>query len=113
MPEMPNVGEAASESARNTAGNSASSQVSRAAGRFGGLAGGALGGLGRRKKQESQPHAPTPSQDQAQAQPQKTPALMEVTVESRNFSTAAVDASQFAVPAGFKQVEHDLKKALK
>ncbi len=112
MPEMPNVGDAASESARRSAENSASSQVSRAAGRFGGLAGGALGGL-RRKKQESQPPPPPPSQDQAQAQPQKTSALMEVTVESRNFSTAAVDASQFAVPAGFKQVEHDMKKALK
>lgn len=112
MPEMPNVGDAASESARRSAENSASSQVSRAAGRFGGLAGGALGGL-RRKKQESQPPPPPPSQDQAQAQPQKTSALMEVTVESRNFSTAAVDGAQFAVPAGFKQVEHDMKKALK
>ncbi|MBE0657866.1 MAG: hypothetical protein IH602_09260 [Bryobacteraceae bacterium] len=112
MPEMPNVGEAASESARRSAENSASSQVSRAAGRFGGLAGGALGGFGRRKKQEPPPPPPQ-EQAQAQAQPQKPSALMEVTVESRNFSTAAVDGAQFSVPAGFKQVEHDMKKALK
>ena len=113
MPQMPNVGEAASESARRTAENSASSQISRAAGRFGGLAGGALGGFGRRKKQEPPPPPPQQEETQAQAQPQKTSALMEVTVESRNFSTDAIDGAQFAVPAGFKQVEHDMKKALK
>lgn len=112
MPQMPNVGEAASDSARRSAENSASSQISRATGRLGGLAGGALGGFGRRKKQEAE-QAPPPEQPPAQAQPSKPSPLMEVTVESRNFSTAAVDASQFAVPAGFKQVEHDMKKALK
>lgn len=112
MPQMPNVGEAASDSARRSAENSASSQVSRAAGRFGGLAGGALGGFGRRKKPEAE-QPPPPEQPPAQAQPAKPSPLMEVTVESRNFSTSAVDASQFAVPAGFKQVEHDMKKALK
>ncbi|MBA3975604.1 MAG: hypothetical protein C0504_15460 [Candidatus Solibacter sp.] len=112
MPQMPNVGEAASDSARRSAENSATSQISRATGRLGGLAGGALGGFGRRKKQEAEP-APTPEQPPAQAQPQKPAALMEVTVESRNFSTSAIDGAQFAVPAGFKQVEHDMKKALK
>lgn len=112
-PQMPNVGEAASESARRSAENSASSQVSRAAGRLGGLAGGALGGFGRRKKQEAEQPPPQEPQAQTPAQPQKPASLMEVTVESRNFSTAAVDTSQFAIPAGFKQVEHDMKKALK
>jgi hypothetical protein len=115
---MPNVGEAASEGARRSAENSASSQASRAAGggRFGGLAGtaagGIMGGFGRKKK----PAEPPPAdqvQTQAQTEPAKPAAMMEVTVQSRNFSSAAVDASQFNIPAECKLVEHELKKALK
>ena len=115
-PEMPNVGEAASDSARRSAENSASSQASRSAGggRFGGLAGaaagGIMGGFGRKKKPAEQPVAEQP---QTPAEPAKPAPLMEVTVQSRDFSSAPVDASMLAVPAGFKQVEHDMKKALK
>lgn len=115
MPEMPNVGDAASASARRSAGNTTTSQASRAAGggRFGGLAGaaagGIMGGLGRKKKAEEAPA----EQAQAPAEPAKPTPLMEMTVQSRDFSAAAVDASQFAIPAGFKLVEHEMKKALK
>ncbi len=113
MPEMPNVSDAASESARRSAETSAASQASRAGGgRFGGLAGaaagGIMGGFGRKKKPAEQPAA-----EQAPAEPVKPTPMMEMTVQSRDFSSAAVDASQFAIPAGFKQVEHEMKKALK
>jgi hypothetical protein len=114
---MPNVGDAASDSARRSAENSASSQASRASGgRFGGLAGaaagGIMGGFGRKKKPAEEPAADQ-AKTQASAEPAKPAAMMEVTVQSRNFSSAAVDGAQFEVPAGFKQVEHEIKKALK
>ena len=40
-------------------------------------------------------------------------ALIEMTTEMSGFSAAAVDASQFEVPAGFKKVESDLKRGAK
>lgn len=113
--QMPNVGDAASESARRTAENESASQASRATGgRFGGLAGaaagGIMGGFGRKKKPAEQPPA---EQAQAPSEPGKPAPMMEMTIQSRNFSSTAVDASMFAVPAGFQQVEHQMKKALK
>jgi hypothetical protein len=56
--------------------------------------------FGRRKKDtDSQP-------DQKDS---SGPALLlEMTTEMSSFSTGAVDASQFAVPAGFKQIDSDL-----
>lgn len=104
----PSAGDAAAEAAGSAAG-------SRLGGRFGGLAGGALGGLGRRRK---------PAEDQAQAQTQPpapvtkggstTPAgtMMETTTETTSFSASA-DASKLEVPAGFKQVESEMLKAMK
>jgi hypothetical protein len=38
---------------------------------------------------------------------------MEMTTELTSFSSAPVDGSKLQVPAGFKQVEHDMAKALK
>jgi hypothetical protein len=35
--------------------------------------------------------------------------MMELTVESRNFSSAPVDASMFSVPAGFKMVKSSMQ----
>jgi hypothetical protein len=108
------AGEAAGEAAADQARRSASDRTARAAGggRFGGLAGaatsGVLGGLGRRRRQEPQPQQ-EPEADASQ--PAKTP-FMEMTSESSDFSTAPVDASKFAIPAGFKQVEHEMKKLL-
>ncbi len=102
MPTGQDVGDAA-----------ASSAVSSAIGRIGGL--GRLGGFGRKKKEapkeEPQPAQSTPPPAPS-GQPQQS-VFMEMTSEMSAFSTAAVDASKFAVPAGFKEVEHEMKKALR
>jgi len=113
--QMPNIGDAAADSARRTAESDATTQASRATGgRFGGLAGaaagGIMGGFGRRKKAAEQPPAEQP---QAPQEPAKPAPMMEMTVQSRNFSSESVDAAPFSVPAGFKQVEHQMKKALR
>ncbi|HAX43932.1 MAG TPA: hypothetical protein PLF84_16680, partial [Bryobacteraceae bacterium] len=72
---------------------------------------GALGGL-RRQKQEPKPE-PTPEPQAAPAASGQAGAFMEMTSESSNFSTASVDPARLAVPAGFRQVEHEMKKLLK
>ena len=38
---------------------------------------------------------------------------MEMTTELTAFSSAPVDPAKLTVPAGFKQVDHEMKKALK
>lgn len=96
MPSGAEVGGAAAESAAGAA-----------LGRLGRLGG--LGGFGRRKKQEEPPPPPKKA-DEAKKGPS---VLLEATTENSNFSTAAVDSSKFAVPAGFKEVEHEMKKVLR
>lgn len=96
MPSGADVGGAAAESAAGAA-----------LGRLGRLGG--LGGFGRRKKQEEPPPAPKKA-DQTKKEPG---VLLEATAENSNFSTAAVDPAKFAVPAGFKEVEHEMKKVLR
>ncbi len=77
-----------------------------------GALGGALGGrfgLGRRKS-EPQPEAqPAPEGGGNSPAPG---VLIEMTSELKDFSANAVDASQFEVPAGFKQVQSDLKRGM-
>jgi hypothetical protein len=82
------------------------------AARLGGALGGALGrfgGLGRKKqpKQEAPAEQPAqPASQPAQAQGGSAPgSLLEMQTEQTGFSSAAVDASQFEVPAGFKKVQ--------
>jgi len=73
-------------------------------GRFGGL-----GGLGRKKPVE-QPAAPA-NAPAAGGQASGAPgSLLEMTMEMSSFSSKPADASLFAVPAGFKKVDSDLKK---
>jgi hypothetical protein len=96
MPSGAELGGAATESAAGAA-----------LGRLGRIGG--LGGLGRRKKQEEPPPPPKKADG---AKPQQS-VLLEATLENSNFSTAAVDASRFAIPAGFKEVEHEMKKVLR
>ena len=78
---------------------------------IGGALGGALGGrfgLGRKKQQQSDQSSTQQQPQQPQAQPQgggSPGSLMEATTEMTGFSSAAVDDSMFAVPAGFKKVE--------
>lgn len=65
---------------------------------------GGLGGFGRKR---NEPAANEPPQSAGSA------SLMEMAVRQFDFSTAPVDDSHFAVPAGYKQVESEMKRALK
>ncbi|HSW49120.1 MAG TPA: hypothetical protein VLH09_03050 [Bryobacteraceae bacterium] len=88
-------------------GESSRPGIGGALGRLGGL-----GGLGRRKKQEE----PPPQQQQQQQQTAATGApgaLMEMTTEMTNFSSGPIDAARLQVPAGFRQVENEMAKALR
>ncbi len=69
--------------------------------------GGALGGrfgLGRKKEPP-----PEPQQSEAGAAPG---VLIEMTTEIHGFSSAALDASQFEIPAGFKKVEFEARRGM-
>jgi len=79
--------------------------VGGALGRLGGL--GRLGRLGRKKES---PEPPPAAETGATAQEGSAGLLMELTTEAGNFSTAPVDPSRLEVPAGFKQVESELKR---
>lgn len=98
-PQMPAAGEVAKDAATNEA-------ISRIGGRLGGLGSG-LGGI-RRKKSSSEDARP--AADSGKMVPSTT---MEMTMEVNSISRAAVDATEMSVPAGFKQVEAELKKLAK
>jgi hypothetical protein len=100
-PSGPNVGEAVKDGAKDAAKESAI-QGALGRSRLGGLAG--LGGLGR-KKDEPPKQAPQQTQE-VTLQPVT---LMEQVTEITNLASTA-DASKFSVPAGFKQVENEMKK---
>jgi hypothetical protein len=87
-PETPSAGEVAKESA-----------TSAIAGKLG-LGG--LGGFGRKKKQDQ----PPPEQSQT-SQNGNQSVLIESTVELKDFSSAAIEASQFSIPAGYAEVAAD------
>lgn len=74
---------------------------------IGGIGGGF--GLGRRKKQDDasaeQPKGGAPNPEAG--------LLMEMTTETTAVSSAAVDASRFAMPAGYKQVDDPMLKRLR
>lgn len=120
MAEMPeisgpsgaDVSDAVAREASREATHEAATQASRASGgRFGGLAGaaagGMLGGFGKKKKEEPRTAEPKPA---ASAEPKP---FMETTSEITAFGTEPIPDSTFAVPAGYKEVEHEMKKALK
>lgn len=86
---------------------------SAALGRLGGLGG--FGGFGRHKKhdqdQDQQQQQQTAAQPAADANgSQSSGLLMEMTTHASNFSTGSVDENNFAVPAGFKQVEPAMER---
>lgn len=100
--QRPNVGEAVKEGARESAVGAATSRL----GGLGGLAAGGLSGLGRKKKAQE----PPPQQQQASGN--MVPAtMMEMTTELTNAAYMPIDPAVFSIPAGFKQVESDLKRA--
>jgi hypothetical protein len=84
---MPSAGEVAKKSA-----------TSEITSRLGGLGG--FGGFGRKKKQE-QPQEPAAA-DPAQSQDATQSVLLESTTELTGFSSEAIPASQFDVPAGYQ-----------
>lgn len=68
---------------------------------------GGLGGFGRKKKEE-----PPPAKEPAPAQSGSatTGTLMEMTTTLTSFSAGSADASKFEIPAGYKQVEPDVRR---
>lgn len=116
--QMPGMREAMQREAANTATREAGYQAARATGgRMGGLAGtaaagalgGMMGGFGKKKKKEEEPKT-------ADKQPEAAKGdgtYMEITNTTSDWSTADVDGSRFTPPAGFKEVEHSMKKALR
>jgi len=100
------AGTNAANSAANTATTNAENSVGSHLGSFSGVAT-SLGGFGFHKKK--------PDQQQQQAQPanaaaQNSAVLMESTTETTNFSSAPVDASKFAVPAGYTRMPSEYQK---
>ena len=97
-------------SAQQGSGGQQQQQQQAARPSLGGALGGALGGkfgLGKKKQQDDQASAGQQSQQQ---QGNGNPgSLMEATTEMSGFSSDSVDDSMFAVPAGFKKVEHRTK----
>lgn len=78
---------------------------------LGGLGGG-LGRFGRRKQQKEEP-APQrkPSEPAGAAAPPAV--MMEMVTQVVSYSSTPVDPSILQVPAGYKPVEHEMKKMLK
>ncbi|MEZ5403596.1 MAG: hypothetical protein R2729_28205 [Bryobacteraceae bacterium] len=74
---------------------------------------GRLGGFGRfgRKKPKEQPKQEEPAKETAAA-PSGDGVLMEMTTEVVSYSIDPVDPAQMSVPAGFKEVEHPMRKML-
>lgn len=109
----------ASDAATAAAEQAATSAISNKLGRAGGLAGlgGGLGGLRKKKTEEAPAAAPaaTPAPGAAEGAPLKGSfssevSLIEMTVESKNFSNSGVDAAMFEIPAGFKLIKSQMQK---
>jgi hypothetical protein len=108
QPEGPTTGQVAGEAAGGAAAGAATSRI----GRLGGLGG--FGGFGRRKKKQPEEEQQQASAQQGQqAAQQGSASLIEMTMETSNFSTDSVDAAKLQVPDGFKKVESDMQKALR
>jgi len=78
---------------------------------LGGALGGALGGhfgLGRKKTTQSDDQAASQSGNGSGSAGNSS--LLEMKTEMSGFSSNAVDSAQFAVPAGFKKVDSEMKR---
>ena len=107
----PSAGQVVKEEATREAEYEAARRVGGRLGGLGGRLGGRLGQMGRNKpKEESQSKPAEPSASSAPATPAGPGVLMEMTTEVISYSSSA-DNSAFQIPAGFKQVEHPMKKA--
>ena len=65
-------------------------------------------GLGKKKNADAPP--PAPPDGSQQGAPNAAGSLLQMTTELSSFSPAPVDDAQFAVPAGFKKVEPDIRR---
>jgi hypothetical protein len=97
----PSLGDAVKEGAKQSAEEGTKDSVRSRLGRLGGIGG--IGGIGRKKEEP-----PKPTQQPQEVTWQEVTLLEQVT-ELTNLSST-VDVSKFEVPAGFKQVEHEMKK---
>ena len=101
----------AANSATNTAASNAESKLGSKMGSFGGVANsiglGGFGGFHKKKPDQQQQQ-----QQQANAQQQNVAVLMETSIETTNFSSAPVDPSKFAVPAGYTKIPSEFQKQL-
>jgi hypothetical protein len=89
-----------SQGSNNNSANNSTTNV----GSPGSMLGGALiGAFHKKKAQDNPPPASTPPAGGAPGQPQDV-TLMEMTVQTHDFSSSPVPMTAFQVPAGFKQV---------
>ncbi len=95
----------APEAAQTKGPDTKSAASSAAAGALGRLGG--LGGLSRRGRNQEDAASKDSSADSRASGPA---ILMETTTESSGFSSAAVDPSNFEVPAGFKQTDPESRR---
>jgi hypothetical protein len=109
----------AGQAAEQAAGQAATSAVANKMGRFGGLGSTGLSGLGGMKKKKQEPAPPPEPAPTAAATPEamgvkgsfsSEVSMMEMTIESKNHSNAAVDDGMFGVPSGFKTVKGTVQK---
>lgn len=93
-------------------GEQASSPATAVTKKLGGL----FGGFGRKKKKQEQPEEPVePSAAPGEAKPAGAPesaSLADLTIEVTAFSSDAIDAALFEVPAGYREVPGDAEKFL-
>ncbi len=107
------IGSAPSAETQSSSGGGAQKSPSVGDALGSGLKGlGGFGGFGRKSKKEEPPPAPPPSANAGAADPNGG-LMMESTTSVVSFSSDPVDPSSFEVPAGYKQVEHPMKKQMK
>lgn len=97
QPAMPSAGEIAT--------GAASSAAASKLGCLGAMAAG-LGGFGRKKKPQEQPAAAAP---QRGPNAEAASVLIESSTEMTAFSSSAIETSRFEVPAGYKQIESEVR----
>ena len=102
QPAGPSLGGAVKEGAKQGAEEGTRDTVRSRLGRLGGIGG--LGGLGRKNDDP-----PKSTQQAPKEVTWQEVTLLEQVTELTNLSST-VDASKFEVPAGFKQVENEMKK---
>jgi hypothetical protein len=95
--------------AQNQQQSNAPNSPAAALGRLAGIGG--LGGFGRNRKKADEPQQAPPDQPQQQSG-SGSASLMETTTQMNSFSSAPIDGSKFEVPAGFKQVQPDMRRGI-